>query len=567
MTRPKIPEGTTIIDIDDYEELPRQKIPMSQQHADVEGIRIPFPIFIQFMIIVATLHAAYTLYGNEPFQLVWKLLIFIGAQIIRRFVNKQKKIIESHTKIHNKNNNENLDANTKIKNKRQNKKKQNIREKNVKFQPIPYDKVDADNSNIRYSFETIYVFFLPFMMSLLFFPDLVNINLVLMLNVFDGSFFTKMIVQLFFLMFTSNEEITLVRNLAGVLLNTIINYCLIQIGELKSLDIVDCNLFSILLTDVLFLARIPQIGNNNNIIINLPYNVIWGALVAFIVSVGINYMLLIPLQNMRNKTMRSLALFTTFIFTFPLLINWFVDVGDSTQMTPANWLFNYIMESKTRQRILITWLLFIFILIPNILVLKSNFSLNTSRKLWHYLILILIIRPFQWDPAFVKISLAGTIVLFLAVEYLRYLKLEPLGKILDEKLRSFSDFRDERGPIIISYIYLIIGVATPLLIADSPVGLISLGVGDSTASIIGKRYGEFRWPDSKKTIEGTFAFIFTTFITGYICKQYLGYFKHLTIGNWLLVCTLSGVLEGNSVLNDNILIPAFMMICEKIFSN
>lgn len=575
MSKLKIPEGTTIIDADEYEELQKQKFiryqQQKQQNVDLKGPKIPFPIFIQLMIMVATLHASYTIYGKQPFEMVWKLLIFISAQVIRRFTNTQKKIIESHNKIHNTknnntvNNNTNSESNVKIKNKTKIKNKHNIQEKDVDVPQSSENKTDTDTINARYPFETVYVFFLPFMLSLLFFPNLVNINLVLMLNIFHGSFLTKLIIQLFFLLFTSYEETVLVRNFAGVILNITVNYILIGIGELKSLDIVDCNLFSILLTDILFLAKYPLIDHHDNI--NLPYNVIWGALLAFLVSVGFNYMLSIPLQNVKNKSLRSLVLFTAFISNFPFLINWFVDVGENVQVTPVKWLFNYVLKSKIRQRILITWLLFIFLLIPNILILKSNFSLNTSRKLWHYLILILIIQPFKWDATFVKISLAGTIVLFLSVEYLRYLKLEPLGKILDEKLRSFADFRDERGPIIISYIYLIVGISAPLLIADSPVGLISLGVGDSTASIIGKRYGEFRWPDSNKTIEGTFAFILTTFVTGYICKQYLGYFEHLTVGNWLLVCTLSGVLEGNSILNDNILIPAFMMICEKLFSN
>lgn len=564
MTKLRIPEGTTIIDADEYEEFQRQKFVVHQQqkqrNVDFEGIKIPFPIFMQLMIMVATLHASYSVYGKEPFQMIWKLLIFIGAQIIRRFTNNQKHIIESHNKIHNNN----INSDTNVKNKNKIKNKHNSKEQNDTVLTASINIVDTDFINIKYPFETVYVFFLPFMMSLLFFPSLVNINLVLMLNIFDGPLFTKFIIQLFFLMFTNYEEIVLFRNFIGVILNITVNYILIHISELKSLDIVDCNIFSILLTDVLFLAKYPHLAHSENI--NLPYNVIWGTLVAFIVSVGINYMISIPLQNVKNKTIRSLVLFVAFISIFPSLLNWFVVVDANRRDIPVRWLFNYILESKIRQRILITWLLFIVILIPNILILKSNFSLNTSRKLWHYLILILIIQPFKWDPTFVKISLAGTIVLFLSVEYLRYLKLEPLGKILDEKLRSFADFRDERGPIIISYIYLIIGIATPLLISDSPVGLISLGVGDSTASIIGKRYGKFRWPDSDKTIEGTFAFILTTFVTGYICKQYLGYFEYLTVGNWLLVCILSGVLEGNSILNDNILIPAFMMICEKLFS-
>lgn len=555
----QIPEGTTVVDTDEYDVIEQkrrdvQRRLQEKQMEQFEGFSIPLPVLMQSVILVATLHASYNLYGAEPFQLIWKLIVFIGAQLVRRLTNKQKKLIEDTSK----------DEEGKL-SKPSKPSKPGKNHKNKKEVPPvettnPVEKVKPSNSGFK--FEVIYVFFLPFMLSLLFYPELITINTVLMLNVFDGSLLTRSVIQMFFLMFTSQDELVLLRNFSAIVLNVTFHYVLSTVSELKSLDNVDCNLFSMLLTNVLFLAKKPLLEGEP---VNLPYNVLWGTLMALLASLGINYMVSLLLAITKNKYVRSICLFTTFVISFPLLANYIIDVGDKTQ-SPVMWLLNYITESKTRRNILITWLSFLFILIPNILIFKSNFSLNTSRKLWHFLILALIIQPFQLDPTFVKISLAGTITLFLAVEYLRFLKLEPLGSLLDEKLRSFADFRDERGPIIISYIYLIIGISAPLLIANSPVGLISLGVGDSSASIIGKKYGELHWPTSKKTIEGTMAFITTTFVVGVICKEYLGYFAHLNHASWLLVCTLSGILEGNSILNDNILIPAFMLICEKLFT-
>lgn len=548
----QIPEGTTVIDTDEYDLIEKkrrdvQKRLQEKQMEQFEGFSIPLPVLMQCVILVATLHASYNLYGAEPFQLIWKLIVFIGAQVVRRLTNKQKKLIEDTSKEEEKPTSK----------KRKGKKEVAP----VETTKHPVAKIESSSSGFK--FEVIYVFFLPFMLSLLFYPELITINTVLMLNIFDGSLITRSVIQLFFLMFTSQDELVLLRNFSAIVLNVSFHYVLSTVSELKSLDNVDCNLFSILLTNVLFLAKKPISQGEP---LNLPYNVLWGTLMALLVSLGINYMVSLLLTVTKNKYVRSVFLFTVFVISFPLLANYIIDIGDNTQ-SPVIWLLNYIFESKTRRNILITWLSFLLILIPNILIFKSNFSLNTSRKLWHFLILALIIQPFQLDPTFVKISLAGTITLFLAVEYLRFLKLEPLGKLLDERLRSFADFRDERGPIIISYIYLIIGISFPLLVANSPVGLISLGVGDSSASIIGKKYGELHWPNSKKTIEGTMAFITTTFVVGVVCKEYLGYFAHLDNANWLLVCTLSGILEGNSILNDNILIPAFMLICEKLFTS
>lgn len=44
-------------------------------------------------------------------------------------------------------------------------------------------------------------------------------------------------------------------------------------------------------------------------------------------------------------------------------------------------------------------------------------------------------------------------------------------------------------------------------------GILSLGFGDAAASLIGKRYGRWHWPGTKKTVEGTIAFIIAVFLS------------------------------------------------------
>lgn len=254
-------------------------------------------------------------------------------------------------------------------------------------------------------------------------------------------------------------------------------------------------------------------------------------------------------------------MFSSFSLIFPLTVTRILTID---RKKPLTWLYEYIFSSDTRIKIIFIWLLCLLVLIPNVMIFKSNFSLNTSRKIWHFLILFLLIPPLQLDPEFVKVSLSGTVVLFLVVEYLRYLKLEPVGKFLDEKLRSFSDFRDDRGPIIISYIYLIIGVSAPILINGSLVGVISLGVGDSLASIVGGKWGRIKWPGTNKTVEGTLVFILATSAVSLFCQHRYNSFSPISNGNVVLTCIVSGILEGNSVLNDNILIPPFMLIFSEI---
>lgn len=412
------------------------------------------------------------------------------------------------------------------------------------------------NSRMLPKFETVYLVYLPFMMLLLFDRSHAVINCGLILNCVDMPLAFKLPTQCVFVLMSDSEAQTKdkLSHMTAIGINYVAYTFLAKVSHLKSLDVVDCNLFSILLTNVLYIHEPAE---------TIYFQVLRETLKAFAVTVGINYIAGAALGPVLNTYLKSAVLLSFFAVGFPSLVRVLLKVEGQD---PLDWLLNYIMTSATRTNILIIWLTSLLILIPNVLILKSNITLNSSRKVWHFLILLLITKPFKMDPSFVKISLAGSIVLFLAVEYLRYLKLEPIGGFLDSKLRLFADFRDEKGPIIISYIYLIVGIATPLLINDSPVGLISLGVGDSLASIIGGKWGRKFWPGTNKTFEGTIAFISSTTVTAIIFKQYLGYFENISFSNLGVVCTLCGLLEGNSVLNDNILIPAFMLIAEQLLS-
>lgn len=419
-----------------------------------------------------------------------------------------------------------------------------------------YKRLDAFN------FDFIYVIYLPFMLSVLFFDSMTLINLILPLNVINCSNLLKVQLQLLLLYVMDNNYKKFTIGFFAVFINSLFANFLTNIGELKSLDIIDCNIFSILLTNILYL-------NNFNYYDEKPifYQVLQKTLISLFIVIILNFSLSKLLSYFKKINLhytRTIVMLSNIVLLFPLIVCQFLNIKGQN---PLFWLFDYILESKGRQTILVTWLSTLLILIPNVLMFKSSISLNTSRKVWHFLIIILLVYPFKFDPTFVKIALSGTIVLFLIVEYIRYLKLEPIGIQLDQSLRSFADFRDDNGPIIISYIYLIIGVSAPLLLADSPVGLISLGVGDSLASIVGSKWGRVRWPGTSKTLEGTVAFVLATTLTCYLLKEYLGYFGNISVTNLFNICAISGILEGNSVLNDNILIPSFMLISEKIFTD
>jgi dolichol kinase len=87
----------------------------------------------------------------------------------------------------------------------------------------------------------------------------------------------------------------------------------------------------------------------------------------------------------------------------------------------------------------------------------------------------------------------------------RILKLGPLGQYLQEGFVVFADEKDSGG-ISLTPIYLLIGCSLPLWIHPArgalraavtlPVlsGLVSVGCGDTAASIFGSLFGKTKWP-------------------------------------------------------------------------
>lgn len=391
---------------------------------------------------------------------------------------------------------------------------------------------------------TIYVVFLPVMLSYVFNRELMLYNASFASAVLDLPIIAKVVIQTTIIGSNTQHPDT-IDNLRAVLLHTSLNYVLSQISELKSLDKVEVTLFSILLTD-LYLIQSTEL-----------YVILLQKLfIAYSLALGVVYG--ITQLWKQNNLVRSLVVVTAWVSTFTASALYLLEPVFG--INAITWLLDYVTMSQDRIVIVSVWFGSLLLLIPTIFSYKINLSPNSRRKIWHFLVLILIAPPLKRDPEFVKLALSGALILFLVVELIRYLKLAPFGQFLDSHLREFADFRDERGPIIISYIYLFIGITVPILFDNSVLGLVALGVGDSLASIVGSKWGEIKWPGSNKTVEGTLTFIVSTFVTCSFFKFIAWYFVERSYYALLLTCTVSGLLEGNSDMNDNIMIPGYMLV-------
>ncbi|KAF9217667.1 hypothetical protein BGZ59_001597 [Podila verticillata] len=172
-------------------------------------------------------------------------------------------------------------------------------------------------------------------------------------------------------------------------------------------------------------------------------------------------------------------------------------------------------------------------------------SLNNRRKYYHALAVLMFIPGYIADEPFMHIAFSVGLASLIFFEYIRYFAVVPFGKEIHLFLVGFLDERDG-GPIILSHLYLLMGCAAPVWLAEHHIlaglsGIFALGVGDAMASIVGKRFGRHRWPGTIKTVEGTMAFVGSVMAAA----------GAIFVGMWLMSFVFGSSASTSSVFMNN----------------
>ncbi|RZC91038.1 hypothetical protein C5167_028871 [Papaver somniferum] len=153
-------------------------------------------------------------------------------------------------------------------------------------------------------------------------------------------------------------------------------------------------------------------------------------------------------------------------------------------------------------------------------------------------------------------------------------KIWPLGKHMNQFMNAFTDHRDSEL-LIVSHFSLLLGCALPKWLLtdfnDRPLapfaGILSLGIGDTMASMVGYKYGVLRWSKTgKKTIEGTAAGITSVLAACSVLLPLLASTGFIISQHWislLIAVTVSGLLEAYTAQLDNAFIPLvfYSLLC------
>ena len=219
------------------------------------------------------------------------------------------------------------------------------------------------------------------------------------------------------------------------------------------------------------------------------------------------------------------------------------------------------------------WALILLITICAPLIFPRSFSnQNSLRKFYHFSAVSLFVPAAFSSLKILQIALAVASSLFLLLETLR--NEANSKKLKSSALNGLNEFMEkcrnelDSGEMIFSHLYLLLGCAIPFwlngnhLKMSSFAGVISLGVGDSLASIGGKSFGRTLWHSrTRKTIEGSLFGCMGMF------ASWLGYkviqSDNISIDKLLIISIGSSLWEALIDLNDNITLPIFTFILIK----
>ncbi|XP_067945409.1 dolichol kinase-like isoform X2 [Watersipora subatra] len=166
-----------------------------------------------------------------------------------------------------------------------------------------------------------------------------------------------------------------------------------------------------------------------------------------------------------------------------------------------------ILSSSAMVALIIWWMATVAAALVTVMLYNTrDWKVTTvDRKYFHIMAIMIFLPGIFFAPHLTRLASVVAMLLFLALEFVRFMSLPYLGLKLNSWLTPFLDGRQDSGSLILTHIYLLSGCALPLWLTTSSqlqgqnlslfAGIISLGVGDSCASLFGSRFGRLAYPD------------------------------------------------------------------------
>lgn len=238
---------------------------------------------------------------------------------------------------------------------------------------------------------------------------------------------------------------------------------------------------------------------------------------------------------------------------------------------PLLWLSQHILGSPHILLLVCFWTMCLLCSFY-IVIQQDSQATTTTRKYFHGLIVLVYTSGLLVDKSFLFFSSILVLCLMLLFEYVRVFSIQPFGYYLNE---SFKIFRDEKdvGQLILTHMYLLAGVSLPLWLCSDLhdnanmisllSGVLSIGIGDSAASIFGSHYGKIKFPSSTKTVEGTVASVVAQVLFLYTL-HWFNVINSSCVLSAIIPITIVSVIEALTTQVDNIVLPLLLYTLSTI---
>ncbi|KAJ1670916.1 dolichol kinase [Coemansia sp. RSA 25] len=244
-----------------------------------------------------------------------------------------------------------------------------------------------------------------------------------------------------------------------------------------------------------------------------------------------------------------------------------------SQTNPVRWILSTALGSRAHIAVLAYWIALLAVagIVYALAMAKGSsvsgssakFVLHVKRKSYHILAVLTFVPGLVYARPLLHMGFAVALAGFVTAECMRALDIGPCSKPIDAFMRRFIDYRDA-GPIVTAHFYLLLGCAVPVWLGGHSsvaglAGVLSLGVADTAASMVGMKLGRVRWPGTAKTVEGTAGFCLSLLLAIGAVLRLEG--ADVSAGRWACyaaACLVLGVLEALTEQNDNLVVPLCM---------
>ncbi|CAA7030975.1 unnamed protein product [Microthlaspi erraticum] len=281
-------------------------------------------------------------------------------------------------------------------------------------------------------------------------------------------------------------------------------------------------------------------------------------------------------RNCSDAAKSVVFLVSLLFFTIVAVPSWMQFVHDFHQH-PFLWVLTFVFsEPLKRLSLCFYWILLIAVSVLRFYNISRSSKVERIllRKYYHLMAVLMFLPALVLQPKFLDLAFGVALAVFVALEIIRIWRIHPLGEPLHQFMNAFTDHRDSEL-LIVSHFSLLLGCALPIWMSSgfndralSPfAGILSLGIGDTMASMVGHKYGVLRWSKTgKKTVEGTAAGITSVMAVCFVLVPVLASMGYILSQGWwslLVAVTATGMLEAYTAQLDNAFIPLvfYSLLC------